>query len=241
MKISAFTLVLSTLALLPASAFAFSGGRAAGGCPSCHGGTAVGTTVVSAVASAPLEVGVRADLKISVTDQSGTNTKGGFFAGADQNLFDAAQSAALLRSNAKAISHKGAKSPLSEGWTVSVTPTQAGTLNLELWGNAVNGNGANTGDRPGAVVNLQLAVGGVTPVVDAGATDAGTADAGATDAGTADAGTVDAGASDAGADAGTVEENLDEGGCSTAPGSAAPGVAGGLLVAAMLVAARRRR
>lgn len=236
MKISAFTLVLSTLALLPASAFAFSGGRAAGGCPSCHGGSAVGTTVVSAVASAPLEVGVRADLKISVTDQSGTNTKGGFFAGADQDLFDAAQSADLLRSNAKAVSHKGAKSPLSDGWTVSVTPTQAGTLNLELWGNAVNGTGDSSGDRPGAVVNLQLAVGGVTPVVDAGATDAGTADAG-----TADAGAVDSGTSDAGADAGTVEENLDEGGCSTAPGSAAPGVAGGLLVAAMLVAARRRR
>ncbi len=235
MKISAFTLVLSTLALLPASAFAFSGGRAAGGCPSCHGGSAVGTTVVSAVASAPLEVGVRADLKISVTDQSGTNTKGGFFAGADQDLFDAAQSADLLRSNAKAVSHKGAKSPLSDGWTVSVTPTQAGTLNLELWGNAVNGTGDSSGDRPGAVVNLQLAVGGVTPAVDAGATDAGTADAGT------DAGAVDSGTSDAGADAGTVEENLDEGGCSTAPGSAAPGVAGGLLVAAMLVAARRRR
>jgi MYXO-CTERM domain-containing protein len=238
MKISAIAAVVSTFALLPASAFAFSGGRAAGGCPSCHGGAAVGTTVVSAVASAPLEVGVRADLKISVTDQSGTNTKGGFFAGADQDVFDAAQSADLLRSNAKAVSHKGAKSPLSDGWTVSVTPTQAGTLNLELWGNAVNGNGASSGDRPGAVVNLKLAVGGVTPVVDAGASDAGAADA---DAGATDAGTVDAGARDAGADAGTVEESLDEGGCSTAPGSAAPGVAGGLLVAAMLVAARRRR
>jgi MYXO-CTERM domain-containing protein len=243
--------------MLPASAFAFSGGRDGGGCPGCHGDTGAGyvSTAISAVPLTPLQAGVESEIEIKVIVQASGLTKGGFFAGANQDFFSPNQSRDLLFTSPVGVSHMGVKSPLSDGWRVRVKPLQEGDVDLILWGNAVDGNGASGGgDRSSIDTTVTLAVGPAPAGVDAGVaadggsdSGAGTPDAGAVDAGSFADGSADAsipvdGGSTATQDAGSTPAGSDDGGCSTSPtgASSGSGLVAAALVAVALFCQRRR-
>ena len=140
---------MSLLLLLVAPALAYSGGitaRTTTGC-TCHGASADATTTATFLpASTILLPGDTINVDLLVSTTNGTRTAGGLDVSATGGTLSAGTN---TRASAGEITHS-ARTAMTSGtvtfnfnWTA---PTTEGTYTLRGAGNAVNANGANSGD-----------------------------------------------------------------------------------------------
>lgn len=146
-RTSLWLIVASSVASLPA--FASSSGRTnlgATGCNQCHSG---GTAPSVMLTGLPAEIAAGATVTVTVTLTTPNGNTGGF------NLTPSAGTLTNAGAGAKIVNNQGThanpKAQSNDGnvsFTVDWTaPETMQTVNFVAWGNSVNGNGANTGDR----------------------------------------------------------------------------------------------
>lgn len=153
MKIRAF---VTTVALVLASsslAFADINGRtgsSTSGCGTCHGGSNTATTVrIDGPTS--VVVGSMNTYQLIITNANATQTAAGLDVSASGGTLGTSAMAPLTRVSRGEVTHRSPIAPNARGmWSIPFTwtaPMAAGTVRLAGAGNAVNGNGRNSGDQ----------------------------------------------------------------------------------------------
>lgn len=131
--------------LVPAAARAYSTGIESQNCNGCHDGGG-GTTTASVTFSSPRIVGQPVTITVTVTPSDSSLTHAGFNLQMASGTFNDPPGSGAQRVTSNEATHTAPRA--SRTWTLTWRPTVAGPVSYTLWGNAVNNNGSNSGDKP---------------------------------------------------------------------------------------------